>query len=62
MPVDTYSVWCGNVLLADAMSLIDALIFVKALFNEYWNESEAQYIVKKNKQYEETSSECGSDL
>lgn len=46
MGCDYYSVWYGEVMLADHMSLENALIFIKALFERFWNEDSA-YIVKK---------------
>lgn len=52
MPIDTYSVWYGNVLLADSMSLENALIFVDGLFRKFWNET-AAYTIKKNERRED---------
>ena len=52
MPIDTYSVWCGNELLADSMSRENALIFVDGLFRKFWNET-AAYTIKKNVPHEE---------
>lgn len=47
MGCDTYSVWYKDMLLADKMSLENALIFVKALFEHFWQESDS-YIIRKN--------------
>lgn len=53
MACDTYSVWVGNILLADAMSIEHALLFIEALFQKYWNDPVGFYTIKKNKQNEE---------
>lgn len=46
MNLDYYSVWYGTVLLADHMSLGNALLFIEALFHKFWNESDS-YVIKK---------------
>lgn len=56
MACDTYSVWYGNVLLADAMSLENALLFIEALFQKYWNDPAGFYTIKKNSHKEEGES------
>ena len=38
-----------DVVLAERMSLEIACILVKALFQEWWNEPEAQYTIEKMK-------------
>lgn len=47
MGCDTYSVWYKDCLLADKMSLDNALLFIKALFEKYWQES-GDYTIRKN--------------
>lgn len=46
-----------DVILAERMALETALIFVKALFQEWWNEPDAQYTIEK---MDEVNSECQS--
>ena len=46
MGCDYYSVWYGTVMLADHMTLDNALLFIKALFEKFWNE-DCAYIIKK---------------
>lgn len=47
MGCDTYSVWYKELMLADKMSLENAMIFVEALFQKFWRES-GEYTIKKN--------------
>ena len=48
MACDYYSVWYGNVMIADHMFLDDALLLVKALFEKYWDDPSVFYTIKKN--------------
>ena len=56
MGCDYYSVWYGEVMLADHMTLVNALLFIKALFERFWNE-DAAYIVKKTRSGQEMCQE-----
>lgn len=49
MEIDYYSVYDNNfgILLADHMTLDIALIFIKALLHEYYNETDIAYTIKK---------------
>ena len=53
MGCDYYSVWYGDVMLADHLSIENALIFIKALFEHYYNETDAAYIIKKTGESQE---------
>lgn len=57
MDIDYYSVWYKEVLLADHMSLGNALLFVEALFHKFWNESD-EYTIRKEIPLGETCSNC----
>ena len=35
-PSDKYEIWCNETLIASNMNLSDALLFCKAVFNEYF--------------------------
>lgn len=54
MGCNTYSIWYGNIMLADKMSLENALLFIEALFQKFWNDPEGMYTIKKNQIEEET--------
>lgn len=52
MGCDLYKVSSGNVDVARCMSLDAALILVKALMEEYYNEPELEYSIKREKKGE----------
>lgn len=39
MGEEYYAVYCGDVKIADNMTLGTALLFIKAYFNEYYNDN-----------------------
>ena len=47
MGTDYYSVWYGNIKLADNMTLGNALLFIEAMFNKFWQEPTGQYTIMK---------------
>lgn len=49
MGYDYYSVYCGDAVLAVHMDLANALIFVKALFETYYNEPTAYTIQREER-------------
>lgn len=47
MNCDYYSVLYKTIVLAEHMTIGNALLFVEALFNKYFNEPDVEYIIKK---------------
>lgn len=45
MGCDTYSVAWGEVILAKGMSLENAMLFVEALFQKFWNDPACFYTI-----------------
>lgn len=60
MGCDTYSVMIDNIVVAKGMSIEHALIFVKAVYNEYYNEKNMKVsLVKEPRTWEEEDKENG---
>lgn len=60
MGCDTYSVMIDNIVVAKGMSIEHALIFVKAVYNEYYNEKNMKVsLVKEPRAWEEEDKENG---
>lgn len=58
MGCDTYSVMIDNIVVAKGMSIEHALIFVKAVYNEYYNEKNMKVsLVKEPSTWEEEDNE-----
>ena len=57
MGCDLYKVTTGSVEVARYMPLETALILVKALMIEYYNEPELEYVIKREKSLAATSAE-----
>lgn len=53
MGCDLYKVSTGNVDVARYMPLNAALLLVKAMMKEYYNEPELEYTIKREKKGEE---------
>lgn len=54
MGCDTYSVMIDNIVVAKGMSIEHAVIFVKAVYNEYYNEKNMKVsLVKEPRTWEE---------
>ncbi len=47
MNIDFYSVYYNDIVLAQHMTLENALLFIKALFHEHYNETDIAYSIKK---------------
>lgn len=47
MGSDKYEIWCNETLIASNMSLSDALLFCKAVFNEYYNQQVLNLTIKR---------------
>ena len=47
MASDKYEIWCNETLIASNMNLYDALLFCKAIFNEYYNEAVLNLTIKR---------------
>ena len=56
MGCDYYSVWYGEVLLAEHMSIGNACLFIEALFQKFYNEPDLMYTIKR-----ETPVESGEE-
>ena len=52
MGCDLYNVSTGSVYVARYMPLDTALLLVKALMMEYYNEPELEYVIKREKKGE----------
>ena len=50
MGCDTYTVLVGNVVAGEGMAIDYAMMFAKALFNEYWNDADISVTIKKEVQ------------
>ena len=60
MGCDTYSVMIDNIVVAKGMSIEHAVIFVKAVYNEYYNEKNMKVsLVKESRTWEEEDKENG---
>ena len=58
MGCDTYSVMIDNIVVAKGMSIEHAVIFVKAVYNEYYNEKSMKVsLVKEPRTWEEEGEE-----
>lgn len=58
MGCDTYSVMIDNIVVAKGMSIEHAVIFVKAIFNEYYNEKTMKVsLIKEPRTWEEEDNE-----
>ena len=58
MGCDTYSVMIDNIVVAKGMSIEHAVIFVKAVYNEYYNEKNMKVsLVKEPRAWEEEGEE-----
>lgn len=57
MNIDYYSVLYNDIVLAQHMTLENALLFVKALFQEYYNELDSAYTIRKEVVVESTDME-----
>lgn len=58
MGCDTYSVMIENIVVAKGMSIEHAVIFVKAVYNEYYNEKNLKVsLVKEPRTWEEEKNE-----
>lgn len=57
MNVEYYEVWINNYCAAQYISLNNALIFIKALFYEYYNDIDMDIHIKKMQFETETCSE-----
>lgn len=53
MQSDTYSVWFKEVCIARGMGIETALVLVKALFQEYWNDEELSYSIEREHSHHE---------
>jgi len=47
MGCDTYTVLLGNVVCGSGMAIDHAMLFAKALFNEYWSDPGISVTIKK---------------
>lgn len=47
MNTDYYEVWLHDIKIASHMLIEDAIIFIKALFNEYYNDKGLAILIKK---------------
>lgn len=47
MNTDYFEVWLHDTKIASHMSIEDAVIFVKALFYEYYNDKELAILIKR---------------
>lgn len=60
MGCDTYSVMIDDIVVAKGMSIEHAVIFVKAVYNEYYNEKNMKVsLVKEPRAWEEEDKENG---
>ena len=58
MGCDTYSVMIDNIVVAKGMSIEHAVIFVKAVYNEYYNEKNMKVsLIKEPRIWEEEGAE-----
>lgn len=56
MKNEYYKVLCGDIVIADHMTLETACILVKALFEQYWQELTLHYTIQKMIDYREACS------
>ena len=62
MGCDTYSVMIDNIVVAKGMSIEHAVIFVKAVYNEYYNEKNLKVsLVKEPRTWEEEDNERSTE-
>lgn len=47
MASEKYEIWCNETLIASNMSLSDALLFCKAVFNEYYKQEVLSLTIKR---------------
>lgn len=60
MGCDTYSVMIDNIVVAKGMSIEHAVLFVRAIYNEYYNEKNMKVsLVKEPRTWEEEDKENG---
>ena len=58
MGCDTYSVMIDNIVVAKGMSIEHAVIFIKAVYNEYYNEKNMKVsLVKEPRTWEDEENE-----
>ncbi len=58
MGCDTYSVMIDNIVVAKGMSIEHAVIFIKAIYNEYYNEKNMKVsLVKEPRTWEDEENE-----
>ena len=58
MGCDTYSVMIDNVVVSKGMSIEHAVLFVRAIYNEYYNEKNMKVsLVKEPRSWEEGEEE-----
>ena len=58
MGCDTYSVMIDNVVVSKGMSIEHAVLFVRAIYNEYYNEKNMKVsLVKEPRSWEEEGEE-----
>lgn len=58
MGCDTYSVMIDNIVVAKGMSIEHAVLFVRAIYNEYYNEKDMKVsLVKEPRTWEEEDKE-----
>ena len=53
MECDTYSIYWREICLARGMSLEHAILFVEAMFTKWYNETDSEYTIKREKKNEE---------
>jgi hypothetical protein len=62
MGCDTYSVMIDNIVVAKGMSIEHAVIFVKAVYNEYYNEKNMKVsLIKEPRTWEEEDNERSTE-
>ncbi len=54
MSCDTYSVWVENICVGQGMSIDHAVIFLKALMQEFYNEPTLSIAIQREPPKEET--------
>lgn len=60
MGCDTYSIMIDNIVVAKGMSIEHAVLFVRAIYNEYYNEKNMKVsLVKEPRTWEEEDKENG---